>query len=146
VPSATERPSLQCSSSRAAGNRTGRFTFLPGARLARDRLLARQLPHRLESLVRFDDPLDLRNEVAGRDGEEDGVGPHPLVLGRRQRDPLDAVVVTALAEELNKLGAGLLAQVADPLVDVAEERLVSGDPIGSRVARRYPSSFSTTWK
>src|SRR4029453_15037163 len=70
------------------------------------------------------------NEEAGR------VRAHVLVFVERNLDPLRAVGVAALAEELRVLGLEALRRLRDSLVNGAEEGLVARDlrPSGGHVA------------
>ncbi len=65
--------------------------------------------------------------VARGDEEVRPVGPRLLVVLERRRDPLAAVRVRALADELGLVCADALGGLDDPLVDVAERGLGLGD-------------------
>jgi hypothetical protein len=64
--------------------------------------------------------------VSGCDGELGGVCSYRFVLGRRQVDPVNAVGVGALADELDRSSVcgGEAGGVLEKLVDPSEGRLV----------------------
>ena len=79
------------------------------------------------------------------------VGPRLLVVLERRRDPLAAIRVRALADDLGLACADALGGLDDPLVDVAERGLGLGDAElfgshpGVREKRRSgPESFART--
>jgi hypothetical protein len=72
--------------------------------------------------------------VTRQHGEEDRVGTKRLVLAACQRDRLGAAPDSALAEKLDPLSRCVGADLLDPLVDLAGDRLVPGDPILALVA------------
>ena len=71
--------------------------------------------------------LDLGLDVAVADEEARRVLAHRLVFGERHLDPVRAVRVAALAEELRLDGLEPLGRLRDAFVDGAEERLVAGN-------------------
>ena len=64
------------------------------------------------------------------DKEEFRILPDSLVIGHRNLDALDAGLIPALAQDRHRVGARLQrsADALDPLVDLAEQRLVASDP------------------
>ena len=100
----------------------------------------------------LDDRLDVERLMPGPHGELPSVSPQPLVLVERDRDPLCADGLAALADDV-ELGQN----VAEPfgnrfqaLVDVAKEDLVLDDPFlvlfdgwGSSPGRPAARAFGT---
>jgi hypothetical protein len=79
-----------------------------------------------------DHVLDRGVDVCGRGRDDESLagGAHRLVFGDRQRDPLRAALVVALADEIPSPRAMLavversLGELLDPFVDATEERLI----------------------
>src|SRR2546422_279681 len=67
-------------------------------------------------------------DVAGLGQEEGRVAAGVLVFSEGDGDALEAVAVAAFADDLELIGARRV-MACDPFVDVAEERLVGGDPL-----------------
>src|SRR5438105_2629330 len=84
------------------------------------------LPDEVVGAPAVDHLVDVRLLVAGIDGEVGRVGPQLLVLLPGHRDALDAGRVAALADEVQQLvlETEVVGEVADPLVHLAEDRLV----------------------
>jgi hypothetical protein len=84
-----------------------------------------------EAVVSLDDALELLELVAGDDNEAVALRGDPFVLGRSELDVLEAGGPAALAVE-GRHGRQLMALRAllDPLVDAAEDLLVSGGSLG----------------
>jgi len=108
------------------------------------------LAHDLEAVAVRDDVLDFRNRVTRQDREEHGVGPDLFVLRCSERHGLGAVGVSALADEVDQVERASFTDLLDPLVDLAEERFVAGQPFlapfASLVGGQSTSSFETMRK
>jgi hypothetical protein len=76
----------------------------------------------------LDDRLDVRYLVAGDDKEVSGLGTDVPVLIGGDLEHLLASRVTALADNAEGLSYGSL-NLLDPLINLAEERLVPDDPV-----------------
>ena len=72
------------------------------------------------------DLLDLGQVVAASAEKARRVRAHVLVVVERDLDPVGAVGVAALAEELGLVRLEALGRLRDAFVDGAEERLVAG--------------------
>ena len=82
-----------------------------------------------EATVLLDARLDFRILVVKCNDESTRVRAHALILGTRQIDRLRAFPVSALAQErCLSIGREALADMLDPLVYLAKERLVSRAP------------------
>jgi hypothetical protein len=93
----------------------------------------------LVALVRRDHPLDFGVGVAGIDGEVCVLRPKCLVSGSRHLDALDTGCVPALADEVESLGSAppeKLCQTLDPIVHLAEDRLVQTQAFLTKVHRQ----------
>ena len=83
----------------------------------------------------FDDALDIRRLMSGRDDEVCGVAPDALVLRNSQwANPLETERVRTLADQsVDQVGASgtwseLDRDLGDPLVDLTEDGLVLREP------------------
>src|SRR5205823_10236090 len=108
--------------------------------LGRDRAGRPDLLDHLVAAAALDDPLDAGRRVAGQEHEAPRPGADLLVLAHRQRDPLCAARVAALAEKLLHDRIVLACDLPDALVDLAEERLVLRKPLVGR--RHRKTSFT----
>lgn len=95
-----------------------------------------------KALVLFEHLLDLGNDVIVVRGDEKPprILTDCLVFAEGHLDRLEAIVVRALADEAvwRKIAAGVLGDLTQALVNLAEERLVRP----ARVSRSFRSSFS----
>ena len=74
--------------------------------------------------------------MAHTDEEERRIRPHPLVIRQRHLDLLKAGRVPALAEDRQRLHLKRFRDALDPLVDLAEKRLVASDSLFSLAHRQ----------
>jgi hypothetical protein len=88
------------------------------------------LAHDGEAITRSHDTFSVGNLVTGPNDELRGLGTNVFVLGERQGNLFNAVLVAALAEEIG-VAAGTLAALSllNPLVHFAEENLVTAHPL-----------------
>src|SRR5581483_8599640 len=99
----------------------------PGRACGRSRS---QPPRRRRARARVARARARRGTAGGRLGRA-------LVRGDRQRDPLRAGVIRALADEVGRASAReAVVEVFDPLVHLAEERLVAR---GALLPERHPA-------
>src|SRR5215217_3291724 len=93
-------------------------------------------------LALLDDSLELRVVVSELDREADGGASDRLVLCDRELDHLNAVRIGTFAEELGM--RRVLGNLHDPLVDLADERLVVCSLLGMSVLHATVPSFGWT--
>jgi hypothetical protein len=93
--------------------------------------------------MRRDHPLDFELGVAGIHGEVCVLRPKCLVFGSLHLDALDTGCLPALADEVESLRSAppeKLCQTLDPIVDLAEDRLVQTQAFLTEVHRRDVSA------
>ena len=100
---------------------------LRGVELGGDFRGARLLADDQEGVVSLHHFFEVGNLMPGQDGKVRGNAAHALVLGHGHLNRLRAGFGRTLAKEL---GGVLARDVADPLVDLAEDRLVLAGPFG----------------